>query len=799
MTTPESLPRAFGPHYLLVQLHASVTGQTYVALPSDNVENADWKVLKTYSSVLATSAFISALQQEATQWGPISSHVGVGDAEYGKVGVTTYRVAPFFPSKDVQKILTKCFHLKRKTPPNVALEIAAQCALILSEVQRNTGWLHKSLRPAHVLVGYSGKVRLLDFGTAKDVLTTQVPSGSPLDLFYLSYSAPEVAAGNPATHQSDLFGVGIILYELLTGSKLFPAQAPSRADLARLVSAAKINPPSKLSPGLPESVDEIVLHALSAEPLQRFISGEEFATRARALAQTLGAHGEEAVSSFVREIFTAEIKQEEQGLNLLRERLRVSPPAADPSPVEKFGVIASAPVFTSLVEPEPIKLAPAASTETDFLPVPDEEKPGEKTPSTNPLFSIESLRGPAPKPSIAGPQEGSGVLPVLARLTEPRTTPPVMPAAPAIPAPPFVIEPPRPLAAKPDEDRSQLAATLFQPEPPPKPPVKVNSQLDATLLEEERSPLPPPPPPPVIESRPPVPVVVQEEPRRVEPRKRPVEPQVFAPEKPSEGNSGWWVLIVFSVIFAASAGGYLLWRSTQTPTETPEVPTTPDNVPTKEIRYTLRTTPSGAKVLVNGQEMGRSPIELFFPLKNQAFEYKITASLDGYQEQQFLLNPTADGEKTLALEPISQPATTPAASTQAASTQAVVEPPKDLTPAEKAALAKKEREEKAAAEKLAKEEAKLKAAQEKKAKEDAARADREEKKRLADEEKKRKADEAKKKREEDRKKKPDEPKKPKTEDPKPVDPKPVDPKPVDPKPVEDPKPTPKPEVPSTQP
>jgi PEGA domain len=344
---------------------------------------------------------------------------------------------------------------------------------------------------------------------------------------------------------------------------------------------------------------------------------------------------------------------------------------------------------------EPIKLESSTQLETDFLPVPDEEKPDEPKPSTNPLFSIESLRGPTPKPTISGPQEGSGVLPILARLTEPRPiTPHAIVPYPSALTPPSVIEPPKPLASvvalEPlPQENSQTASTLFQTEPP-----KTNNQLDATLLAEESALQPP------IVKEPPKPLIVKvDESRKSEPRRR-FEPQVFPQEKASTGNSLWWILIVCTVIFAASAGAYLLWRSTN---QTPEKTTT--NKIIKEVKYTLRTVPSGASVLVNGQDMGRSPIELFFPVKNQAVEYKISVALNGYKEQQFQLNPTVDGEKSLTLErneqPVTQPNSTPT------NTQPIIQnPPKELTPAEKAALAKKEREDKLAAEKKAKEDAK---------------------------------------------------------------------------------------------
>src|SRR5262249_19634605 len=147
---------------------------------------SSWMVVKLYSPAFTTPSFVEAFRTEAESWSRIAGIHGVGAAELGRVGQALYRASPYFPSKDVQKILTKCFHAKRRTPPALALEIAAQAALILDEVRKSTGWLHRSVRPAHVLIGYQGQVRLLDFGASKDAIT--VPPESPLGLFYLSYS-----------------------------------------------------------------------------------------------------------------------------------------------------------------------------------------------------------------------------------------------------------------------------------------------------------------------------------------------------------------------------------------------------------------------------------------------------------------------------------------------------------------------------------------------------------------------------------------------------------------------------------
>jgi len=139
-----------------------------------------------------------------------------------------------------------------------ALEIARQLCAALAAVHEQ-GLLHRDLKPANVLLDERGRIRLADFGlaTAADRVS-DVGSGTPL------YMAPEQLTGREVTVQSDLYSLGLVLYELFTGRSAFPPEAPLRARL----HAAPVAPSLHI-PGLGPAIESVILRCLEPVPANR--------------------------------------------------------------------------------------------------------------------------------------------------------------------------------------------------------------------------------------------------------------------------------------------------------------------------------------------------------------------------------------------------------------------------------------------------------------------------------------------------------------------------------------------------
>ncbi|MBP1659362.1 MAG: Adenylate cyclase [Candidatus Aminicenantes bacterium] len=147
------------------------------------------------------------------------------------------------------------------------------------EAAHDQGLIHRDLKPGNIMVTPKGLVKLLDFGLAKLLRPlgpadkTQTFAASESFSGTLAYMAPEQLEGRPADQRTDIHALGIILYELATGQKLFSQEAPSRIVEAILHRKPEI--PAALEPGLSEGLGRIILKCLEKNPADRYASARE--------------------------------------------------------------------------------------------------------------------------------------------------------------------------------------------------------------------------------------------------------------------------------------------------------------------------------------------------------------------------------------------------------------------------------------------------------------------------------------------------------------------------------------------
>ena len=156
-------------------------------------------------------------------------------------------------------------------PVEDAVEIAFKCSGALDFAFRQ-GIVHRDIKPANILVEQGTDVKVADFGAAfiRDSEQTQLMAvGSP------SYASPEQVRGRTLTHQSDMFSLGAVLYQLLTGHQPFTSHTPTET-LARVLNVDP-PPPSSRRPDLPQALDNIVLRMLRKMPTERYENWAELA------------------------------------------------------------------------------------------------------------------------------------------------------------------------------------------------------------------------------------------------------------------------------------------------------------------------------------------------------------------------------------------------------------------------------------------------------------------------------------------------------------------------------------------
>jgi serine/threonine protein kinase len=138
---------------------------------------------------------------------------------------------------------------------------------------RPLGIIHRDVTPQNVLVSFEGDVKIVDFGLAKAQGRAQATQAGVVK-GKLAYLAPEQLRGLPLDARVDVYAAGIVLWELLTGRRLF--YADTDLDTLRNVHRAEVEAPSRYNPSLPPALDRVVLTALARDRDARFASAQEF-------------------------------------------------------------------------------------------------------------------------------------------------------------------------------------------------------------------------------------------------------------------------------------------------------------------------------------------------------------------------------------------------------------------------------------------------------------------------------------------------------------------------------------------
>ena len=176
------------------------------------------------------------------------------------------------------------------------------------------GLVHRDVSPQNVLIGFDGSVKLIDFGVAKAMGRAQHTATGILKGKF-PYMSPEQADGLELDPRSDVFALGIVLWEQLTGRRLFKGDN----DLAtqRLVKACVVAPPSSLDSNLPKELDAIVLKALAKLPADRYADAAEFrmALEDYALENSIPASSAH-LAAFMQSVYSERIAKEQDPKSL---------------------------------------------------------------------------------------------------------------------------------------------------------------------------------------------------------------------------------------------------------------------------------------------------------------------------------------------------------------------------------------------------------------------------------------------------------------------------------------------------
>lgn len=171
------------------------------------------------------------------------------------------------PPRTLKQLIVERAPLPVETVVGVSLQILAAL-----EIAHNHRIVHRDIKPHNILITAEGQVKVADFGIARAVTTnTMTHTGSIIGSAH--YFSPEMARGAPAGEVSDIYSLGIVIYEMLTGALPFQGDSPISVALKHVQEA--VTPPTVLEPSIPLELEEIVMKALEKDPGDRYASAVE--------------------------------------------------------------------------------------------------------------------------------------------------------------------------------------------------------------------------------------------------------------------------------------------------------------------------------------------------------------------------------------------------------------------------------------------------------------------------------------------------------------------------------------------
>lgn len=221
--------------------------------------------IKLFSPQLARGEARNRFLREARVVGKLchSSVITLYDIGVEESTSTPYLVMELIEGQSLEKILSK-----GSIPFPAACDWAAHVAVALNVAHRRAV-IHGDVKPANILITLENRVKLTDFGMAR--LASHQGSDSPL-LGTPAYWCPEQIHGRPQDARSDLFSLGVVLYEMLTG--ISPFAGDSLQSTCNHILSSTPLPPSRINPSIPTAVDDIVASCLAKEPQHRVASAE---------------------------------------------------------------------------------------------------------------------------------------------------------------------------------------------------------------------------------------------------------------------------------------------------------------------------------------------------------------------------------------------------------------------------------------------------------------------------------------------------------------------------------------------
>jgi tRNA A-37 threonylcarbamoyl transferase component Bud32 len=273
--------RVLGGRYRLLR-HLARGGMAEVYVAEDQLLNRPVAVKVLFPELARDEAFVERFRREARSAASLNHHNIVSVYDFGEDEGSWFIVMEYVEGRTLRDII----RAEGAMEPARAAELASEVAAALAAAHTQ-GIVHRDVKPANVLIAAdSGTVKVADFGIARAANARQDLTMPGTVLGTATYLSPEQAQGSEVDARTDVYSLGMVLYEMLTGKPPFTGDSPVAIAYQQLNRTAPA--PSTVSPRVPPALDAVVMKAMSKDPGDRQASAEELREELLAVDRAAG-------------------------------------------------------------------------------------------------------------------------------------------------------------------------------------------------------------------------------------------------------------------------------------------------------------------------------------------------------------------------------------------------------------------------------------------------------------------------------------------------------------------------------